>query len=49
MTAAAPYMPDAQAGFNNLLLNFSTLVSATPYAYGLSPADAANIAAVTAG
>ncbi len=41
-------MPDAQAGFNNWLVNFSTLVSATPYAYGLSPADAANIAAVTA-
>ena len=30
MTAAAPYMPDAQGEFDTWLLNFSTLASAEP-------------------
>ena len=47
MTAAAPETARRQAGFNDWLLNFSTLVSAAPLRYGLLPAER-NIAAVAA-
>jgi hypothetical protein len=46
MTAAAPYMPDAQGEFDLWLLNFSTLVSTEAKRYNLSQADAAIIAEV---
>jgi hypothetical protein len=48
MTAAAPYMPEAQAEFDAWLKNFSTRISAGPQKYNLSEADAAIVAEVFA-
>lgn len=48
MPALPPYIPPRDTDFNSWLANFSTRITATPMLYGLSPADAVNIAAVTA-
>jgi hypothetical protein len=39
------FLPTQESVLDNWLANFSTLISADPAAYGLSPADAAQIAA----
>lgn len=41
-----PYIPAADAAFDNWLVNFSTLITATPATYGLTAPDATAIAAV---
>jgi hypothetical protein len=48
MPALAPYIPNRDANLNNWLANFSTLISANPFTYGLVTADAATIAAAVA-
>lgn len=45
---AVNYIPPRDGDFNTWLLNFSTLISATPTAYGLTVPDATNLANVTA-
>jgi len=42
---AAPYIPATDAGFSAWILNFSTLITATPTAYGLTAGNATTIAA----
>lgn len=42
---STPYIPPSDAGFSGWLLNFSTLISATPTAYGLTVANATTIGA----
>lgn len=42
-----PYIPPKDSDFNNWLNNFSTLLSANPALYGLTTADAANVATAT--
>ncbi len=48
MPALPPYIPAKEKDFNDFLNNFSTLISATPAAFGISTTDAATIAAQTA-
>lgn len=48
MPAVSPYIPTKQADANLWLQNFSTLITATPSAFGLAPVDATNIAAAVA-
>ena len=47
MPAVPPYIPPKDAAFGNWLDNFSSLISLSPPAYGLTPTDAVNIAGVT--
>lgn len=44
MPAVAPYIPVRDSQFNLWMQNFATLTSATPALYGLTSADALNIA-----
>ena len=46
MAAVAPYIPTRQNLFDAWFLNFSTLISASPALYGLTPGDAVAIAAL---
>lgn len=48
MPAVAPYIPTTDAGLDAWLNNFSTLITASPSAYGLLSSDAATIAAAVA-
>jgi hypothetical protein len=48
MPALAPYIPTRDSQLILWLENFSTLISATPSAYGLSAGDAATIAGLVA-
>ena len=48
MTALAPYIPPRDANLDNWLANFSSLITDDPSPYGLTPADAVNIAAPVA-
>ena len=48
MAALAPYLPPKDAAFDAWLSNFSTLLTATPAAYGLQAGDAAAVAAAQA-
>lgn len=48
MPALPPYLPAADAKFNNWIQNFSTLISASPASYGLTAGDASNIASAAA-
>lgn len=43
----APYIPTKDADFNNWLLNFSALLTASPTTYGLTAPDATAVADVT--
>jgi hypothetical protein len=45
MPSLPSYIPAKEANLNTWLLNFSTLLSASPSTYGLGPTDAANVAA----
>lgn len=44
MPAVAPYIPPKDSALNLWLLNFSSLISASPPTYGLTSTDASNIA-----
>jgi hypothetical protein len=44
MPAVAPYIPPRQSNFDAWFNNFSTLITASPSTYGLTPADATTIA-----
>ena len=44
MPAVAPYIPSRDADLSNWATNFSSLITATPAAYGLTSIDASNIA-----
>lgn len=44
---AVTYIPDRDGDFGAWLDNFSDLINTSPGSYGLSPADAANLLAVT--
>lgn len=44
----APYIPAKDADFNNWIVNFDTLLTASPTTYGLVAGDATAVAAVTA-
>jgi hypothetical protein len=44
MPSVAPYIPTKDADLNNWFINFTTLITASPGAYGLSSGDAVNIA-----
>lgn len=48
MPALPPYIPPKDADFSAWLNNFSTLLTATPMAYGLTSANATAVAATTA-
>ena len=48
MPALPPYIPAKEADFTTFLGQFSSQISATPYAFGLQPSDAATIAALNA-
>jgi hypothetical protein len=48
MPALPPYIPTKDANLANWLTNFTTLITATPSAFGLTPTDAANIDASVA-
>lgn len=45
---AQPYIPPTTSGLDAFATNFSTLVTAAPATYGLTPGDAVTIAAATA-
>lgn len=47
MPALAPYIPAQDTLFNSWINNFSTLLTAAPATYGVTPGDAAAVAAVT--
>jgi hypothetical protein len=42
---STPYLPNSDSGFNDWLLNFSTLLTASPATYGLAAPDAVLVAA----
>jgi hypothetical protein len=48
MAALAPYIPPRDTDFSAWLLNFSTLITASPSTYGLLSSDAVTIAALYA-
>jgi hypothetical protein len=48
MPSVASYIPPKDADLSNWATNFSTLITATPAAYGLTAIDAANIAGAVA-
>lgn len=48
MPALPPYIPARDTDFNNWLANFSTLLTANPPLYGLTPVDAVAVAAAAA-
>jgi hypothetical protein len=48
MPALPPYIPAAQADFNNWANNFATVVNGSPATFGLTAGDGASIAAAVA-
>jgi hypothetical protein len=48
MPALPPYIPAKDADFTGFMQNLATLITANPYTYGVTPADAANISAQNA-
>lgn len=45
MPSTPPYIPARDADFDNWMVNFSTVLTASPPTYGLTPADAAIVTA----
>jgi hypothetical protein len=48
MPAVAPYIPNKDADYNSWLINFATLIEASPMTYGLQASDATTISTAEA-